>query len=139
VVQNSGFVNGVFVEDENAVGLQVEISGNGCAGQKIVHGFVKLDAERRALMVEKEIDVSVISVSHADFDLVGDLEQRMNIAHLPKPGEEVGIEMLMALGADVDGLAQTEGVHGHGRAACIKIFGVGSQYLAVLGFDDVAP
>ena len=129
----------MFIKDENAVRLQVKISGNGCATQKIVHGFVKLDAERRALMVEQEKDVRIVSVSHADFDLFRDLEQRMDVAHLTKPGEEIGIEMLMALGADVNGFAKAEGVHRHGRTACIKIFGVGSEDLAVLGFDDVAP
>jgi len=49
---NSGFGgDGVFVEDENAMGLEIEISGNGCAGEEIMHGFVKLDAEWRGLMI----------------------------------------------------------------------------------------
>lgn len=132
-------MDGMFVEDENAVGLKVKVSRDGCAREEVVHRFVKLDAEGRRLMVEKEKDVCIVSVSHADFNLIGHLEQGMNIAHLAKPGDQIRIEMLMALSADVNGFAQAECVHGHGRAACVKVFRVSSQDLAVLGFDDVAP
>jgi hypothetical protein len=137
---SSGFAgDGVFVEDEDAVRLQVEISGNGCAREKIVHWLVKLDPEWRALMVEEEEDVGIVSMAHADFDLIGHFEQGMNIAHLPKPGDEIGIKMLMALGADVDGFAKPECMHRHRRTACVKVFGVRGEDLAVLGLDDVAP
>jgi hypothetical protein len=129
----------MFVEDQNAVRLEVKVSGNSCAGQEVMHGLVKLDAEGRSLMVEEEKDVGIVFVAHADLNLIGHFEQRMNIAHLTKPGNEVGIEMLMALSADVDGLSKAERVHGHGGTACVEVFGVGSEDLAVLGFDDIAP
>ena len=129
----------VFVEDENTVRLEVKVPGNSCAGKEIVHGFVKLNAVWSGLMIEQEIDVGIVFVPHADFNLIGHFKQRMDIAHLPKPGEQVSIEMLMALGADVDGFSKAKRVHRHRRAARIKVFGVGGQYLAVLGFDDVAP
>ena len=129
----------MFVEDENAVRLEVEVSRNSCAGEEIVHGLVKLYAVWSSLVVEQEKDVRIVSVAHADFDLIGYFEQRVNVAHLPKPREQIGVEMLMALGADVDGFTQAEGVHGHGGTACVEVFGVGSEDLAVLGFDDVAP
>ena len=119
--------------------LQVEVSGEGIAGEKIVHRFVKLNAVGGGLMIEKEVNVCIVPVTHADLNLIGHFEQGMNIAHLAKPGNQIRIEMLMALSADVNGFAKTECVHGHRGAACIKIFGVSSQYLAVLRFDDVAP
>jgi hypothetical protein len=135
----SGFVNGMFVEDENAVGLEVKVSRDGCAGEEIVHRFVKLNAVGGGLMIEKEVNVCIVPVTHADLNLIGHFEQGMNIAHLAKPGDQVRIEMLVALGADVNGFAQAECVHGHGRTACVKVFGVCGKDLAVLGFDDIAP
>jgi len=47
--------------------------------------------------------------------------------------------MLMALGADVDSLAQTIIVESHGGPAGIKIFGEGGKDLAFLGFDNITP
>ena len=118
---------------------QIVITGKRLARQKIVHRFEKRDADRAVLMVEQEIDFHVVLLPHADLDLVRHFEQGMNVAHLPKPREQIGVEMLMALGADVNGFTQAEGMHGHGRTACVEVFGVGSEDLAVLGFDDVAP
>ena len=74
--------DGMFVEHENAVGLEVEISRDGCSGEEIVHGFVKLDAVRRGLMVEQEVDVGIVPVPHANLDLIRHFEQRMKVAHL---------------------------------------------------------
>lgn len=72
----------MFVKDENAVGLEVKVSRNGCAGEEIVHGLVKLYAVWSSLVVEQEKDVGIVSVAHADFDLIGHFEQGMNVAHL---------------------------------------------------------
>ncbi len=47
--------------------------------------------------------------------------------------------MLVALRADVNGFAQAESVHRHGRPAGVEILRVGGQHLAVLRLDDVAP
>ena len=129
----------MFVEDEDAMWLEVEISGNGGAGEEIMHGLIKLDAVRGSIVIEQKINVGVVFVAHADFDLIGHFDQRMDIAELAEPGDEIGVEMLMALGADVNRFAEAEGVHRHGRAAGIKILGVGRKNLAVLRFDDVTP
>src|SRR6266850_2214390 len=90
-------------------------------------------------MIEKEKNAIVISLAQADFDIIRHLEQGMEVTQLAQPGEQVVVEMLVALGADIDGLAQTEGVHGHRRAAVVKVFGIGGQDLAVLRFDEIAP
>ena len=58
---------------------------------------------------------------------------------LPQPRHQVVIEMLVALGADVNGLAEAEGVHGDGGLAGVKILGIGRQYLAALRLDQIAP
>ena len=50
-------------------------------------------------------------------EFIRHLEQGMEVAQLAQPGDQIVVEMLVALGADIDGLAQTEGVHGHRRAA----------------------
>src|SRR5439155_3086101 len=42
-----------FVEDQHAVGREVVVALQDGAGQKIVHGFVKLDAHGRILVVEE--------------------------------------------------------------------------------------
>ncbi len=47
--------------------------------------------------------------------------------------------MLVALGADIDRLAETEGVQGDGRFAGVKILGERREDLAALGFNEVAP
>ena len=135
----SGLLSGMFVQNENAVRLQIVISGKRVSGQKIVHRFIKLQPQRGALMVQKEIDFRIVLLPQADFDVVGDLEQRMEVAQLPQPDHEVGIEMLMALCADVNCFAQSKGVHGYGGPAGIKVLRVGGEDLAILWFDDIAP
>ena len=63
----------------------------------------------------------------------------MNIAHLPQPGEQIVIKVLMALGANVDGFAKAKGVHRHRGLAGIEVLRVSGEDLAILGFDNVAP
>ena len=129
----------MLIQNEHAVRLQVEIAGKCVACKEIVHRFIKLDAKGRTLMVEKEKDVGIVFLAHADFDLVRHFEQRMNVAHLTKPSDQIGVEMLMALGADIDSFSKAKSVHGHGRAAGVEILGIGGENLATLGFDNVAP
>ena len=76
---------------------------------------------------------------HADLDVFGHFEQRMQAAHLAQPGDEVVVKMLVAHGADVNGLAEAEVVHRHGRPAGVKILRISRQHLAALRLDDVAP
>ncbi len=47
--------------------------------------------------------------------------------------------MLVAHGADVNGLAKAEGVHRHGGASGVKVLHIRRQNLAALRLDDVAP
>ena len=115
----------MFVEDEDAVRLEIEISRDGGAGEEIVHRLVKLDAVGCRLMVKQKEDIRIVFVAHADFNLIGHFEQGMDVAQLAKPRDEVGVEVLMTLCANVDGFAKAEGVHGHGRTASVEIFGVG--------------
>ena len=75
----------MFVEDEDAVRLEVEIARDGCATQEIVHRFVKLNAVWRGLMVEQKIDVRIVSVTHADLNLIGNFDQGMDVAQLAEP------------------------------------------------------
>ena len=90
-------------------------------------------------MVQQEINPGVVFLSQADFDGVGHFEQRKEIAQLPQPDDQVVVKMLVAHGADVDGLAEAEGVHRHGGPAAVKILGVGGEDLAILRFDEIAP
>src|SRR6267378_107157 len=78
-------------------------------------------------------------MAHTDLELIGYFEQGMDIAQLAEPGNQIGVEMLMALGADIDGFAETEGVHCHRRFARVEILRIGGEDLAVLGLDNIAP
>ena len=73
----------MFVQHEHAMRWEVVIAGKVVAGQEIVHGFVELDSEWRVLMIQQEEHLGVFLLAHADFDVVGDLEQWMEIAKLP--------------------------------------------------------
>ena len=46
---------------------------------------------------------------------------------MPEPSDQVVVEMLVAHGADVDGLAEAKAVHGDGWLAGVKIFGKGGK------------
>src|SRR5208282_2025359 len=109
------------------------------AGKEIVHRFVKLDPEGGELMVKQEEDAFVLFLAESDLDGIRNLEQGMEITKLAQPGDQVAVEMLMALSADIDGFAKAEGVHGHGWPAGVEVFGEGGEDLAFLRFDDIAP
>ena len=129
----------MLVEHQHAVRRQIVVAGEGVAGEKIVHRLVELDAHGRILVVEQKINARAFLLSHADLDVFRHFEQRMQGAHLAQPDYEVVIKMLMAHGADVDGLAETEGVRRDGWAAGVKILSIHRQNLAALRLDDVAP
>src|ERR1043165_3210159 len=97
----------MFVEHQYPVRRQIVIAGKGIAGKEIVHRLVKLDAQRRVLVVQQEINPGIILLAQAHLDIIRHLEQRMEIAKLAQPRDEVPIKVLMALGADVNGLAQS--------------------------------
>ena len=129
----------MFVKDQHAVRRDVVVAGERVAREEIVHRFVELDADGRVLVVEQEENAHAFLFAHADFDVFGNLEQRLQSAHLAQPDDEVVIKMLVAHGADVNGLAEAEGVHRHGGPAGVKILRVRRQNLATLRLDDVAP
>ena len=91
---------------------QVVITGKRAAGQEIVHGFVELDAHGRVLMIDQNIHPHARFLAHADLDVIRHFQQGLNAAGLPQPQDEVVIKGLVALGADIDGLAQPIGVQG---------------------------
>jgi len=71
---------GMLVENEHAVRLKVVIARESIAGEKVVHGFVELDPQWRALVVEQKIHLCIVLLAHADLDIVRDLEERMKVA-----------------------------------------------------------
>jgi hypothetical protein len=129
----------LFIDDQHSVWWQIVITLEIAAGQEIVDRFVEVDADRGRLMVEEEIGAALAALAEADLDGIGHLEQREEVAELPQPHDQVVVEMLVAHGAEVDGLAQAEGVHGHDRPPGIKILGVGGQDLAAARLDEIAP
>ena len=104
-----------------------------------MHGFVKLDADGRILVIEQEEHPVIVLLPHADFYVFWHLEQWLYGAHLPQPRDQIMIKMLVALRADVDRLAEPKVIHRDRRLARIEILGEGCQYLAAPGFDYVAP
>lgn len=92
-----------LVEHEHAVRREIVVAGEGLAGQKIVHRLVEGDAHGGILVVEQEINLLVALLPEADFDVVGHLEQRMEVAQLARPQDQVEIKTLLADRADVDG------------------------------------
>src|SRR5437899_9107751 len=106
------FGNRMLIQNQHSMWLQVVIAGNVVAGQKVVHRFIKLDAHRRILMVEQEKNVRIFPGSHADLDVFRHFEQRMEIAHLTQPSEEIDVKMLMAERPDVNGFAKAKRIHG---------------------------
>ena len=82
-----------------------------------MHRLVKLDAHRRVLVIQQEENLRAFLFPHAHLHGVRHLEQRMQIAHLAQPGDEIVVKMLVALRADIYRLAQAVGIHRHGRAA----------------------
>ena len=104
-----------------------------------MHRFVELDANRRILMVEQEVNPGVVFLAQTDLHRVGHFEQRKEVAQLAQPHDQVVVKVLVAHRADVNGFAEAEGVHGQCRSAGVKILCVGGEDLAFLGFDEVAP
>jgi len=99
----------------------------------------ELDAQGRRLVIEEEENAQIVPLPHRDFHAVGDFEQRVEAAQLAQPHHEVGVKVLVALGADVNGLAQAESIHRDRGAARVEILRVGGDDLAFLGLDEVAP
>src|SRR5262245_57291591 len=104
-----------------------------------MHRLIELQAQRRVLVVEEEKDFASILLSEADFDIVGHLEQRLEVAKLAQPGDQIVIKMRVAERADIDGLAESESVHRDGWMPSIEVLGIGGQDLALLRLDEVAP
>jgi hypothetical protein len=129
----------MFVEDKNAMGLEVIIAGESVAGEEVVHGFVKLKAQRRALMIKQKEYTCIVFLPETHLNSVGHFQEGMEIAHLTQPGDQVAIKMGMTLGTDVYGLPQTVIVESHRRAASIELFGESGQDLAFLWGDNVTP
>src|SRR5882724_4188193 len=123
-----GFRRRMVIEHEDAVGREVEITGDGRAGEEIVHGLVELDADGGVLVVQQEIDAGVFLLAQADLDGVGHFQEGLDVAGLPEPDDEVLVKMLVAHGADVDGLAEAEIVQGHGRATGVEILAEGGWW-----------
>lgn len=130
---------GMFVQHQHAVGREVVVAGDVCAGQVIVHRLVKLDANRGVLVVKQEKHLRSLLLAEADLDRVRHLDQRMQAADLPQPNHQVVVKRLLALRADVNGLAEAKVVQSERGFAGVEIFGVGGKHLAFLRFDDVAP
>ena len=118
---------------------QIVIAGDGLARQKVVRGFEELDSNCRVLMVEKEVEPGFVFLPHADLHVLGNFQQRDEIAHLAQPHDEVLVERLMAHGPDVDRRPQSEAVHRHGRATAVKVLRIGREDLAILRFNQVTP
>ena len=67
------------------MGLQVIIARESVAREEIMHRLVKLDTQRRTLMVEKEKDSAIVTLPHANLDRIRHFQQRMEVADLPQP------------------------------------------------------
>src|SRR5260221_1544197 len=133
------FVFRMLVQHKHAVGWKIVVAGKGVAREKIVHRFVKLDADGRVLVVEQKENARALLFPHTDLDAFGNLEQRMEAAHLAQPHNEVVVKMLVAHRADVNGFAEAEGIDRDGGAAGVKVLHIRRQNLAALRFDEVAP
>src|SRR3954468_7006703 len=90
-------------------------------------------------MIEKEIYFRVVLLTQANLNRVRDFEKRMKIAHLPEPGQQIMVKMLVAERANVNGFSQAKSMHSHRGATGIKVFGISSQNLAILRLNEVAP
>src|SRR6266496_5181671 len=104
-----------------------------------MHRFIELNANRRILMVEQEVNPGVVFLAQTDLHRVGHFKQWKEVAQLAQPNDQVVVKMLMALCPDVYGFAEAEGVHGQRRPAGVEILRVGGEDLAFLRFDEVAP
>jgi len=80
----------------------------------VVHRFVKLDANGRILMVEQKENARAFLLAHADFDVFGYFEQEVAARSFGAARRRGRCKRLVAHGANVNSLAETEGVHGHG-------------------------
>src|SRR5262245_56551954 len=90
-------------------------------------------------MVDQEVDLGLVLLTHADFDGVGHFQKRIDAAELAQPHGEIVVKELMADRADVNGPPIAIGMSGHGGASGVEILGVTANDLATLGFDDIAP
>ena len=66
-------------------------------------------------MIQQEIEPRVLLLPHADLDGVRHFQERMQIAKLAQPDNQVIVKMLVAHRPDVNCLAEAEGVHRDGR------------------------
>lgn len=74
-----------FIQHQDAMRGEIVIPGEGLASEKIVHGLVKVESNRRMLMIQKEIDLPIILLPHAHFHGVRHFQQGVKIAELTQP------------------------------------------------------
>ncbi len=89
----------MVVKDQDAKRLEVVIARESDSGEEIMHGLVKLDADGGILMVNQEENARAFFLPHADLDVFRDFEQRMEVASLAQPRNQIMIEMLVTHGA----------------------------------------
>jgi len=111
----------VFIDDQNAVSGKIIGALKGIAGEKVVNGFVKLQADGGVLVVQEEGKFGAGLLTEADLDPVRDFEQPRKAADLAEPSHQVEIKVGVAHRADINCPAQTESVDGEGRFAGVEI------------------
>src|SRR6185369_8104529 len=119
--------------------LQIIVARECITGEEIMHRFVELNSYRRSLMVQQEKNAGIVFLPHADLDGIGHFEERVEVAHLAQPDDQVAIKGLMTLRADVDGFAKPIRIHGHSRAARVTVFGIRGENLTLLRLEQIAP
>ena len=65
----------MIIEDQDAMRWEIEVASKRAAGEKIVHGLVKLDAHGRILVIEEEINARVFLLAHGDLHGVRHFEK----------------------------------------------------------------
>lgn len=75
----------MVVENEDAVGREVIISGKRITREKIMHRFVELNPHWRILVVEQKKHPGAVLFPHADLDVFRNFKQGMEIARRAKP------------------------------------------------------
>ena len=90
------FGRAMFIQYQDAMGWQIVVSGESISGQKVMHRFIELEPKWRVLMIQKEIYPGIIFLPQTDLNVIGHFQQRMQVAQLPQPNDQIIIEVLVA-------------------------------------------
>ena len=80
-----------------------------------MHGFVEIQPNRRALMIQEKVDTGAIFFTRADLDVLRHFDERMHPTEVPQIVDQIMVKVRRADGAHIDRPPRPKLVNGQGR------------------------